>query len=43
MKIDESVCCPYCQSKFKNSAGLSRHIDIIHNGLGLLEGVIRQW
>ena len=43
MKIDELVPCPYCQSKFKNSTELSKHIDRIHNGLGLLEGDMRQW
>jgi len=43
MKIDDLICCPYCQSKLKDSAELSKHIDRIHNGLGLLEGDTRQW
>jgi uncharacterized C2H2 Zn-finger protein len=38
-----TVSCPYCQSKFKDNAGLSKHIDRIHTGLGLLEGDKRQW
>ena len=42
-EIDELVPCPYCQSKFKNTAELSKHIDRIHNGLGLLEGDMCQW
>ena len=35
---EESLLCAYCQSKFKNKAELSKHIDRIHSGLGLLEG-----
>jgi hypothetical protein len=35
---EEILTCAYCQSKFKNKAELSKHIDIIHTGLGLLEG-----
>jgi hypothetical protein len=45
-KIDvkeESLTCAYCQSKFQNKAELSKHIDRIHTGLGLLEGNKRQW
>jgi uncharacterized C2H2 Zn-finger protein len=38
-----TVQCPYCQSKFKDTAELSKHIDRIHTGLGLLEGNKRQW
>ena len=37
------VECPYCQSKFKDKADLSKHIDRIHTGLGLLEGDRRKW
>jgi uncharacterized C2H2 Zn-finger protein len=43
---DESsslVECPYCQSKFKNKADLSKHIDRIHTESGLLEGDSRRW
>jgi uncharacterized C2H2 Zn-finger protein len=37
------VSCPYCQSKFKDNAELSKHIDRLHTGMGLLEGDRRQW
>jgi uncharacterized C2H2 Zn-finger protein len=37
------VPCPYCQSKFKDNAELSKHIDRLHTGMGLLEGDKRQW
>ncbi len=37
------VMCPYCQSKFYNSEELSKHIDRLHLGSGLLEGDLRQW
>ena len=38
-----TVSCPYCQSKFKDNAELSKYIDRIHTGSGLLEGDKRQW
>jgi len=38
-----TVSCPYCQSKFKDNAELSKHIDRLHIGSGLLEGDKRQW
>lgn len=38
-----SNVCSYCESKFENKADLSRHIDRIHIGSGLLEGDMRQW
>jgi signal-transduction protein with cAMP-binding, CBS, and nucleotidyltransferase domain len=37
------IMCPYCQSKFENKQELSRHIDRLHVGAGLLEGDMRQW
>jgi len=37
------IVCPYCQSKFDNKADLSKHIDRIHLGSGLLEGDVRKW
>ena len=40
---DGPVSCPYCQSKFKDSAELSKHIDGVHTGLGLLEGDTRKY
>ena len=43
-KSDEGhIECPYCQSKFKDKADLSKHIDRIHGGAGLLEGDKRNW
>jgi uncharacterized C2H2 Zn-finger protein len=38
-----TASCPYCQSKFKDNAELSKHIDRLHTGMGLLEGDKRQW
>lgn len=37
------IICPYCQSKFEDKDQLSRHIDRIHLGSGLLEGDLRKW
>lgn len=37
------VACPYCGSKFENKQDLSKHIDRLHLGSGLLEGDLRQW
>jgi uncharacterized C2H2 Zn-finger protein len=39
----EQVSCPYCESKFKDRVELSKHIDGVHTGLGLLEGDTRRW
>jgi len=38
-----SIVCPYCGSKFENKDDLSKHIDRIHVGSGLLEGDTRRW
>jgi hypothetical protein len=35
--------CPYCQSKFRDNEELSKHIDRIHHGSGLLQGDSRNW
>jgi signal-transduction protein with cAMP-binding, CBS, and nucleotidyltransferase domain len=35
--------CPYCQSKFNDKMELSKHVDRIHLGSGLLEGDLRKW
>jgi uncharacterized C2H2 Zn-finger protein len=35
--------CPYCNSLFENNGDLSKHIDRIHNGSGLLEGDSRKF
>jgi signal-transduction protein with cAMP-binding, CBS, and nucleotidyltransferase domain len=37
------VTCPYCSSTFEQSDELSKHIDRVHIGLGLLEGNLRKW
>ena len=37
------IACPYCQSKFENKQELSKHIDRLHLGSGLLEGDLRRW
>ena len=36
------IICPYCQSQFKDKDEISKHIDRIHIGGGLLEGDMRQ-
>jgi signal-transduction protein with cAMP-binding, CBS, and nucleotidyltransferase domain len=38
-----TIACPYCQSKFENKEDLSKHMDRLHLGSGLLEGDLRQW
>jgi hypothetical protein len=40
---NQSALCPYCASKFKDNEELSRHIDRIHHGSGLLEGDSHRW
>lgn len=35
--------CPYCDSIFTDKNELSKHIDGIHVGSGLLEGDRRKW
>jgi uncharacterized C2H2 Zn-finger protein len=37
------LTCPYCDSKFADKIDLSKHIDRIHGGAGLLEGDKRQF
>lgn len=37
------MACPYCGSQFEGKDDLSRHIDRLHLGSGLLEGDLRQW
>jgi signal-transduction protein with cAMP-binding, CBS, and nucleotidyltransferase domain len=37
------LTCPYCESKFVGKVELSKHIDRIHLGSGLLEGDLRKW
>ncbi len=40
---DKLLRCPYCSSGFRDKEELSRHIDRIHLGSGLLEGDARKW
>lgn len=40
--IPKGVLCPYCGSTFENKEELSKHIDRMHIGAGLLEGDVRQ-
>lgn len=42
MASQDQISCPYCESKFKDSKELSKHIDRIHTGSGLLEGDTRR-
>ena len=35
--------CPYCESPFDDKTSLSKHIDRLHGGAGLLEGDTRQY
>ena len=38
LEIPDKIKCPYCMSVFEKKEVLSRHIDDIHIGKGLLEG-----
>lgn len=35
--------CPYCNTRCENADVLSKHIDRIHHGSGLLEGDTRRF
>jgi len=35
--------CPYCDSAFNSNEELSKHIDRVHIGSGLLEGDVRKY
>lgn len=37
------IRCPYCESKFEGKEELSKHMDRLHLGSGLLEGDLRNW
>ncbi len=37
-----SIRCPYCESMFNTKEELSKHIDKIHIGPGVLEGDTRK-
>jgi CBS-domain-containing membrane protein len=36
------IVCPYCGSGFESKEDLSKHVDRLHIGSGLLEGDMRQ-
>ncbi|MEM1584466.1 MAG: CBS domain-containing protein [Nitrososphaerota archaeon] len=38
----EGVSCPYCGSIFKTREELSKHIDRVHIGVGILEGTMKR-
>lgn len=38
LELPEGITCPYCRSPFDKKDALSRHIDDIHIGKGILEG-----
>ncbi len=37
--LPKGISCPYCSSVFENKEELSKHLDRIHIGYGLLEGI----
>lgn len=39
----KTLSCPYCDATMKNQEELSRHIDQVHLGMGLLEGDRSKW
>jgi signal-transduction protein with cAMP-binding, CBS, and nucleotidyltransferase domain len=39
----EKLKCPYCDESMSSPEELSRHIDNVHIGLGLLEGDVSKW
>ncbi|KAG2479054.1 MAG: hypothetical protein NPMRTH1_120008 [Nitrosopumilales archaeon] len=39
--VGDICSCPYCNSKFESKELLSKHIDRIHHGSGVLEGDTR--
>ena len=42
-KVSQGTTCPYCESTFVSKDEMSKHIDRLHLGSGLLEGDLRQW
>ena len=41
--LRSGASCPYCNSHFETNEQLSKHIDKIHHGSGLLEGDTRNF
>lgn len=42
LELPNQIKCPYCESTFPDSHVLSKHIDDIHIGKGLLQGNLKQ-
>lgn len=42
LEVPNKIKCPYCESVFPDKETLSKHIDEIHIGKGLLEGNLRK-
>jgi CBS domain-containing protein len=43
LAVPGEVRCPYCDAVMKDRTELSKHIDQVHLGLGLLEGDSSKW
>ncbi len=43
LTVPARFTCPYCGSAMKDSKELSKHIDEVHLGMGLLEGNTTKW
>ncbi len=43
LALPGQLACPYCGETMKDRDELSRHIDRVHVGLGLLEGNLGKW
>ena len=42
LEVPNQIKCPYCESTFPDKEVLSKHIDEIHIGKGLLEGNLKR-
>ncbi len=43
LALPGQLACPYCGASMKDGNELSKHIDRVHVGLGLLEGNLTKW
>jgi CBS domain-containing protein len=43
LAVPGQLSCPYCDATMKSKEELSKHIDQVHLGLGLLEGDTSKW
>ena len=41
LMLGDLCSCPYCNSRFESKQVLSKHVDRIHHGSGILEGNVR--